>query len=59
MARKVLKYTEAILVRLDKKTKMQLEQKTFDLQMNEAVYCRKAVELCLRKNLIDGKVSQQ
>lgn len=52
---KVKKYTETILIRLDKKNKTSLDQKCVDLEMNEAVYCRKAVELCLRKNLIDGK----
>ena len=51
---KVKKYTEPVMVRLDKKTKAQLDQKCFDL-MDEAVYGRRAIELCLKKDLINGK----
>jgi len=51
---KVRKYTEAIMVRLDKITHMNLEKKAYKLEMNEAVYARKAIEICLKRNLING-----
>ena len=52
---KVAKYTKPIMVRFDDHAFLQLKIKSQERQMNEAVYCRKAVELCLRKNLIDGQ----
>ena len=55
MQRKVKRYTEKILVRLDKATRLKLDQKSYDLEMNEAVYCRKAVEKCLKEDLINGR----
>lgn len=55
MAEKVKKYTHPILVRFDDHIFLSLKDQCREKQMNEAVYCRKAVELCLRKNLINGK----
>jgi hypothetical protein len=52
---KIKKYTEGTLVRLDKKTRLTLEQKCLNLEIDEAVYGRKAIELCLRKDLINSK----
>ena len=49
---KVKKYTEPILVRFDKQTKLMLQQKALEREMNEAVYCRKAIELCIKKKVI-------
>jgi len=53
--RKVKKYTEKILIRLDKKTRIALEKKCYDMEINEAVYCRKAIEKCLKEDLINGR----
>jgi len=54
MAGKIQKYTEPMLVRLDKKTAALLRKECKKRQINEAVYGRKAIELCLRENLING-----
>lgn len=51
---KVKKYTESITVRLNKITRASLQHQCAKLEMNEAVYGRKAIELCLKKNLING-----
>lgn len=54
MGKKISKYTKTVLMRLSPKTMLELASKSLALEINEAVYCRKAVELCLRKNLING-----
>jgi hypothetical protein len=54
MAEKVRKYTKAILVRLSEDIHTVLKEKCKDKQINEAVYARKAIELCLKKDLING-----
>lgn len=51
---KVAKYTKPIMVRFDEHTFLQLKDMCRDKQINEAVYCRKSVQLCLKKDLIDG-----
>jgi hypothetical protein len=55
MAEKVRRYTEPVLVRLDKKTAVLLRKECKKRIINEAVYGRKAIELCLKKNLINGE----
>jgi len=54
MGKKISKYTKTVLLRLSPKVMLELESKALALEINEAVYCRKAVELCLRKDLING-----
>ena len=49
---KVRKYTKTVMVRLDERTFLDLREKCRALEINEAVYCRKAVEKCLKKNCI-------
>jgi len=52
---KVILYTEPIMIRLTKEMMLRLRDKCSRLQMNEAVYGRKAIEICLKKNLINNK----
>ncbi len=42
-------------VSLDSDTMNKLEKKCAQLEMNEAVYGRRAIEICLKRNLIDGR----
>lgn len=48
-------YTEPIMIRLNKETMLKLRDKCQKIQMNESVYGRKAIELCLKKNLINSR----
>jgi hypothetical protein len=52
MEKKVVKYTEPMLVRLSKPQYKELQKECKKLVMNEAVYGRKAIILCLKKHLI-------
>ena len=49
---KVKKYTEKVLVRLSKEKMLQLKIECKKLDINEAVYGRKAIEGCLKKHCI-------
>jgi len=52
MAEKVRRYIHPVLVRFDDHTFLALKDQCREKVINEAVYCRKATELCLRRNLI-------
>jgi hypothetical protein len=54
MAKKVVKYTEPMLVRLSRAQNNELEKECAKLEMNEAVYARKAILLSLKKHLINS-----
>jgi hypothetical protein len=49
---KVRKYIKPVMIRLDERIFLDLKEKCKVLEMNEAVYCRKAVEKCLKRNCI-------
>jgi len=55
MAEKVKRYTHQVMIRLDERTFLDLKDSCRERLINEAVYCRRAVELCLKKGLINGK----
>lgn len=50
---KIKRYTEGILVRVDKKLKKDLVVECRKISLEQAIYGRKAIELCVRKHLID------
>lgn len=50
---KIKRYTEGVLVRLSKKMKADLLAECEKINLEPAIYGRKAVEICLKKRLID------
>lgn len=50
---KLKKYTEKVMIRLSGATYRQLKKTARHLEMNEAVYCRRAIELVLKRHLIN------
>jgi hypothetical protein len=52
---KIKRYTEGILVRLTKRTKADLIAECEKINLEQAIYGRKAIEYCLKNHLIDHK----
>jgi hypothetical protein len=52
MTDKIKRYIRTVLVRLDERTFLDLKERCQERQIDEAVYCRKAVEICLKKDCI-------
>lgn len=50
---KIKRYTEAMLVRVSKKTKKALVAECKEINLEPAIYGRKSIEICLDKKLID------
>ena len=51
---KLKRFTEGVLVRLSKKQKADLLAECDTIPLEPAIYCRKAIELCVKKHLING-----
>jgi hypothetical protein len=50
---KLKRYTEGILVRLSKKQKADLLAECDRIPLEPAIYGRKAIELCIKKHLVN------
>ena len=50
---KIKRYTEGILIRLTKSTKARLLEECERINLEPAIYGRKAVEYCLKKHRIN------
>ena len=50
---KIKRYTEIVMVRLSKKQKADLLAECEKIILEPATYGRKAIELCLKRHLID------
>lgn len=53
---KVKVYTEPVMVRLSKKGMSGLKNECKRLQMDEAVYGREAIRLCLKEHLVKSRL---